>query len=103
MTSTSASPECDMAGEVRYSRNPVIIKRQIDDTVFLVDPRDDTIFYLNPLSAGIWRLLAQPTTAAETIHIVQQAFTDTPPEQIALDVQNLFEELKRKDLIQLTI
>ena len=102
MTSTSVSPRGDMAGEVRFSRNPAIIKRQIDDTIFLVHPRDDTIFYLNPLSAGIWRLLAQPTTAAETIRIVQQAFTDTPPEQIASDVQSLFDELKRKDLIQLT-
>lgn len=103
MTSTSVSPRSDMAGEVRYCRNPEIIKRQIDDTVFLVNPRDDTIFYLNPLSAGIWNLLGQPTTPAETIRIVQQAFTDTPPEQIASDVQNLFEELKRKDLIQLTL
>ncbi len=92
-----------MAGEVRYSRNPAIIKRQIDDTVFLVNPGDDSIFYLNPLSAGIWRLLAETTTEAEAIRVVQQAFTETPPEQIALDVQNLFEELKRKDLIQLTI
>lgn len=103
MTSTSASPECDMAGEVRYSRNPEIIKRQIDDTVFLVNPKDDTIFYLNPLSAGIWRLLAQPTTAAETIRIVQQAFTEIPPKQIASDVRNLFAELKEKDLVQLTV
>ena len=103
MTSTSVSPRGDMAGEVRYSRNPAIIKRQIDDTVFLVNPREDTIFYLNPLSAGIWHLLAQPTTPAETIRIVQQAFTETPPEQIASDVRNLFAELKKKDLIQLAV
>ncbi len=103
MTSTSVSPRGDMAGEVRYSRNPAIIKRQIDDTVFLVNPRDDSIFYLNPLSAGIWRLLAEPTTEAETIRIVQQAFTETPPEQIASDVRNLFAELKEKDLIQLAV
>ena len=100
MTSSSASPKCDMARGSRYSRNPEILKRQIDDTVFLVNPEDDTIFYLNPLSAGIWHLLAEPTTLAEAIRTVQQAFTDTPPEQIASDVRNLFEELKGKDLIR---
>ncbi len=100
MTSTSAKTKSDMAREVLYSRKPEIIERQIDDTVFLVNPRDDTIFYLNPLSAGIWRLLAEPTTEAETIRIVQQAFTETPPEQIASDVRNLFALLRSKGLIQ---
>ena len=100
MRSTSAKTKCDMAREILYSRKPEILKRQIDDTVFLVNPKDDAIFYLNPLSAGIWRLLAEPTTEAEIIRIVQQAFTETPPEQIASDVRNLFALLRSKGLIQ---
>jgi hypothetical protein len=100
MTPRAASRKCGNAREVRYARNPEILKRRIEDTVFLVNPEDDTIFYLNPLSAGIWHLLAEPTTPTEAIRIVQQAFKDTPPEQIASDVRNLFEKLKGKDLIR---
>lgn len=86
------------AGEARLVRNPDILERQVDDTVFLVNPEDDTIFYLNPLSAGIWNLLADPTTPSEAERIVQQAFPDVPPHQIAADVLKLLQELERKDL-----
>lgn len=79
-------------------RNPDILERQVDDTVFLVNPEDDTIFYLNPLSAGIWNLLTNPTTPSEAERIVQQAFPDVSPNQITADVLKLLQELERKDL-----
>jgi coenzyme PQQ synthesis protein D (PqqD) len=87
------------ARETCLIRNPKILKRQIDDTVFLVNPDDDTIFYLNPLSTGIWNLLAEPTTPSETQRIVQQAFPDVSPDQIAADVSTLIKELEKKDLV----
>jgi len=88
------------AREARLIRNPGILERQVDDTVFLVNPEDDTIFYLNPLSAGIWNLLAEPTTPSKAEHIVQQAFPDVPPDQIAADVSKLIKELENKDLVR---
>lgn len=90
----------DSTGEIRFSRNPNILERQVDETVFLVNPEDDTIFYLNRLSAGIWHLLAEPTSTSDAGRIVQQAFPDTSPEKIASDVSKLVEELSEKGLIR---
>ena len=98
MTDRSEHANAKYAGEARLVRNPDILERQVDDTVFLVNPEDDTIFYLNPLSAGIWNLLADPTTPSEAERIVQQAFPDVPPSKIAADVSDLIRELERKDL-----
>ena len=82
-----------------YRRNPAVVERQIDDTVFLVNPEDDTIFYLNPLSAGLWRLLADPISIADAGRIVQEAFPDTPPDQIAEDVSRLIGDMERRRLV----
>ena len=98
MTNRSEQENAKNAGEARLVRNPDILERQVGDTVFLVNPVDDTIFYLNPLSAGIWNLLADPTTPSEAERIVQLAFPNVPPNQIAADVSELIRELERKDL-----
>ena len=82
-----------------FRRNPGIIERRIGDTVFLVNPEDDTIFYLNPLSSGLWRLLAEPISIADAGQIVRQAFPDTSPDQIALDVAALIAQLKKRKLV----
>lgn len=100
MKSTSEKGTGVDTGEARFGRNPQILERQIEETVFLVNPEDDTVFYLNPLSAGIWRLLAQPICPAEAVDIVQQAFPDIAPEDIAADVSALFSELEDRDLIR---
>lgn len=97
MTSTSEG-RTENRREACFRRNPAILKRRIDDTVFLVNPADDTIFYLNPLSAGLWKLLADPISIADAGRIVQEAFPDTPPAQIAADVAKLIAELEKKGL-----
>jgi hypothetical protein len=99
MESTSAEVS-DSNSETRFSRNPDILERRVDDTIFLVNPEDDTIFYLNPLSAGIWRLMAESISTSEVIHTIQQAFPDTPTEEIASDVSKLVEELIEKGLVR---
>ena len=86
--------------ELRFSRNPDVVQREVDDTVFLVNPVDDTIFYLNALSTGLWHLLATPVTCPEAIYIVKEAFPNTPPEKIASDVAQLFKELEKNGLIR---
>lgn len=86
--------------ELRFSQNQDVVPREVDDTVFLVNPVDDTIFYLNALSAGLWHLLATPTSCSEAIRIVKAAFPNTSPEKIASDVAELFEELEEKGLIR---
>lgn len=99
MTPLSEVRNQDSQWKTYFRRNPVIFERQIGDTVFLVNPEDDTIFYLNPLSSGLWRLLADPISIADAGQIVRQAFPDTSPDQIALDVAALIAELEKRKLV----
>jgi hypothetical protein len=84
---------------LRYVRNPKIAERSIDDSVFLVDCDTDIIFYLNPLSTGIWQLLRKPLSALDATNIVQQAFPDLPPDEIAGDVSRLISDMSEKNLV----
>lgn len=99
MTSSSEDGNQNRRHEACFRRNPAILERQIDDTVFLVNPDDDTIFYLNPLSSGLWRLLAEPIRIADATRVVQEAFPETPPNQIAADVSRLIADLERRRLV----
>lgn len=85
--------------EVLYVRNPEVLERRIDDTVFLVHQEDDTIFYLNPLSAGLWHLLARPASSAQAVGVVRQAFPDIPAELIIADVDALIADLEKHRLV----
>ena len=86
MTSAPHKGRIHEAGrEHRFSRNPDVEQREIDDTVFLVNPMDDTIFSLNALSAGIWRLLATPVTHPAT---GASHGSRTPSPQVAIPPAN---------------
>ncbi len=82
-----------------YAQNPNIAERSIDDTVFLVDPDTDIVFYLDSLGTGIWHLLKEPVSMAEATRIVQQAFPEMPPEEIARDVATLISDMSRRNLL----
>ena len=99
MTSMSEDRSEKYPREACFRRNPGILERRIDETVFLVNPEDDTIFYLNPLSSGLWRLLAEPISIAKAARVVQEAFPDTPPDQISGDVSRLIRDLENQGLI----
>jgi hypothetical protein len=85
--------------EPRFQRNPDVRERRIDDAIFLVNTEDDTIYYLNPLSAGIWHLLARPASRAHTVQVVQEAFPDIPAEEIASDIAGLMADLEKHRLV----
>ena len=99
MTSSSEDRSEKYRREACFRRNPAILERRIDETVFLVNPEDDTIFYLNPLSSGLWHLLAEPIRIADATRVVQEAFPDTPPDQISGDVSRLIRDLEKQGLI----
>ncbi|MBW2706413.1 MAG: PqqD family protein [Deltaproteobacteria bacterium] len=82
-----------------YVRNPKIAERSIDDTVFLINPENDIVFYLNPLGTGIWQLLREPISVFDARIIVQQAFPDLPPNQIARDISKLFNDMIKRNLV----
>lgn len=82
-----------------YAQNPNIAERSIDDTVFLVDPDTDIVFYLDPLGSGIWHLLKESVSMMDATRIVQQAFPDMPPGEIARDVSTLISDMSQRNLV----
>ena len=82
-----------------YVRNPKIAKRQIDDTVFLIDPDNDIVFYLNPLSTGIWQLLREPSSIRDVTTIIKQAFPEMSSKKIAKDVAKLIKDMSKRNLV----
>ena len=77
----------------RLTRNPEIVAREIDDTVFLVGAGNDAVFHLNAMGSAIWRLLAEPMSEAEAVQTLLDAFPDIPAEQVRNDVEKLFRDL----------
>ena len=82
-----------------YLRNPIIVERSIDNTIFLVNPETDAIFYLNQVGTAIWQLLTEPINISEAVAIVQQAFPDVQPKNIAEDVSKLIDEMSDRNLV----
>jgi len=82
-----------------YIRNPRIVQRSIDDTVFLVNTETDAIFHLNQVGTTIWQLLTEPIEISKAVAIVQQAFPDVQPNNIAEDVSKLINEMIEGNLV----
>lgn len=82
-----------------YVQNRNIAERSIDDAVFLVDPGTDIVFYLDSLGTGIWHLLKEPVSMTDATRVVQQAFPEMPPEEIARDVSTLISDMSRRNLV----
>jgi hypothetical protein len=83
-----------------YIRNPEIDFRQLEETIFLVNKNNDTVLYLNQIGAGVWNILAKPTSPEEMIELIGQAFPDLTKQEISQDIGSLFERLLKKGLIQ---
>ena len=80
-------------------RNPDIVAREIDDTVFLVGTDNESVFHLNPIGAAIWKLLAEPIAKEDVTQILVEAFPELSTEQVNNDVEKLFHDLKSRGFL----
>jgi len=83
----------------RLVRNPVIGETPVDDEIFLVEPDTEEVYWLDRLSAGLWRLLAEPVTLPELQETVRAAFPDADAAKVDADVATALSELERRRLI----
>lgn len=78
--------------------------RPLDDELFMISTlaeRAGEVHRLNPVAAGIWRLLnCEPLGADETAGLLVEAFPGVPAKRVAADTRRLFAELSRAGLIQ---
>jgi hypothetical protein len=65
-----------MAKEKTFIRNPAVTETDIDDEIFLVEPASEEVFYMDTVSAGLWRLLAEPSSFEEIAAVYGAASSD---------------------------
>lgn len=82
----------------RIARRDGIDATEVDEDVFLVEPDSEEVFHLNPVAAGLWRLLAEPMTVAELQAAVREAFPDRPGAAVDAEVAAAVAELLRRRL-----
>ena len=83
----------------RYQCNPAVSETEIDDEIFLVEPESEEIYYLEPVTSGLWRLLAEPKTLAEAQAVLRDAFPDQDAATVERDVAAAFEDMSVRKLI----
>lgn len=74
--------------------------RDVGGALFLARANDTATYHLNSVAAGLWRLLAEPITAAEAADVLRTAFPDANAETIMRDTRRTFGELQRAALIR---
>lgn len=88
-----------MAEPRRYMRNPAISETAVDDELFLVEPESQEVFYLDAVSSGLWRVLAEPHTDAAVVALFAAAFPAAAPTDIARDIAAALAEMERRGLV----
>jgi sensor domain CHASE-containing protein len=83
----------------RYRRAAEVGETLIDNEIFLVRAGSEGVFHLDATGAALWRLLADPLTAAEAIAVFAAAFPDIPPERLERDVTALLADLAARGLV----
>ncbi len=81
-------------------RKAGVHERRVDDQVFLADPDTDGLFHLNPIGSAVWQLLEEPACMSDVTDLMAQAFPDVPSEQIAADINTLWDGLAGSGLIE---
>lgn len=84
-----------------YSRESHVRVTEVDGEFFLVpgDGRQE-VFYLDEISSGIWRLLAEPRRLAEMIEVYRIAFPDAPAGGLEEDIARLLADLVENRLVR---
>ena len=84
---------------MRLARNPAVTETLLDDEVFLVEPHNDEVFYLNAISSGLWRLLAEPLNLADLQAAYRDAFPGTDGNVVDRDVAIAVDDMRERGLI----
>ncbi|MCO6388016.1 PqqD family protein [Aliihoeflea sp. 40Bstr573] len=84
----------------RFRQIAGIELRQVEGDLFLADRDGVAIYHLNAIGTGIWKLLAEPTSANEAVEILAAAFPDADPVRVEQDARALFADLDAAGFIE---
>ncbi|MFZ0097572.1 MAG: PqqD family protein [Gemmobacter sp.] len=83
-----------------WSRMPGVTVRRIGGQACLWGIDGGGVFVLNALAAAIWQALEHPVSGLDLADALAEAFPDAAPEQIALDLGQLFAHLEAEGLVR---
>lgn len=83
----------------KFRRNAAVTETEIDDGIFLVEPETQDIFFLDAISSGLWRLLAEPQSLVDMQSVVREAFPDQPVSTLDADVVAAIEDMAARKLV----
>ena len=83
----------------KFKRNAAVSATEIDDGIFLVEPETQDIFFLDAVSSGLWRLLAEPQSLDEMQSVVREAFPEQTAGALDADVAAALQELIDRKLV----
>lgn len=86
--------------EARYQQAPEVYGRAVEDRVFLTKRGGTAACELDMIGAGVWNILADPTSADEASQLLSEVFPDADRSRITADVDRLFAQLKQQGLIR---
>jgi hypothetical protein len=75
-----------------------VSETSVDGETFLVDPADEEIFYLDQITTGLWRSLAEPRTRAEILALFVVAFPKETPGRLDADLKAALADLVARGL-----
>lgn len=103
-TSRAAAPRRRASGPRtpsgrRFRHVEGIDARQVDGSMFLVDPDGEAIYHLNTLGTGLWRLLDGSHGLNDVVSVLQKAFPTVDPTLVESDAVRLIDDLADRGLL----
>ncbi len=84
---------------MRLARNPAVTETPLDGEIFLVEPHSDEVFYLDAVSSGLWRLLAEPLGLGDLQAAYRDAFPDSDGNIVDRDITAAVDDMAARGLI----
>jgi len=84
---------------MRYRRNPQVRATDVEGEFFLVEPQSGQIYYLDQVTSGLWRMLAEQMDRQELIETYREAFPEQSAERVAAEVGAALEEMLKGRLV----
>lgn len=84
----------------RYRRRPGVAWRELGADAFLARESDAAVYRANETAGALWRLLAEPHTAAEAAGVFRAAFPAAAPGRVERAIGELIERLVEEGLVE---
>jgi hypothetical protein len=86
--------------EIALKQSSTALLRELGGEVFATSQDLTRVLHLNEGAMRVWTLLAKPTSETEAVAILRTAFPAHPFNELQLDTQKIFKELRHAGLVE---